>query len=131
RLLNTRSFVELTNEHCQQLLNYDWNLHLCMKHVTSQLLAGCFLRLPSKKAIVVNTVEVYGRKKHVDIHREPFGNLKHAITITSLPPSFARYKNVWPTTIHNEGPKLVIGTLTLNALITSSIRVDCIATPSV
>ncbi|ORX45321.1 hypothetical protein DM01DRAFT_1364640 [Hesseltinella vesiculosa] len=80
---------------------------------------------------MVNTVEVYGRKKHVDIHREPFGNLKHAITITSLPPSFARYKNVWPTTIHNEGPKLVIGTLTLNALITSSIRVDCTVPPSV
>ncbi|ORX45322.1 hypothetical protein DM01DRAFT_1269563, partial [Hesseltinella vesiculosa] len=42
RLLNTRSFIELTNDHCEPL-NYDWSLHPHMKHVAAQLLAGCIL----------------------------------------------------------------------------------------
>jgi hypothetical protein len=62
--------------------------------------------------------------KNVDIHHEPFGNKKHNAIPTSLsPPHKTRYFDVWPTTLNiKDGPTLVIGTQTFNALITSSIQ---------
>ncbi|KAI9362817.1 hypothetical protein BD770DRAFT_466157 [Pilaira anomala] len=39
---------------------------------------------------MINIIEVYGRKKIVDIHREPFGNKKHDAITTSLPHLHAR-----------------------------------------
>ncbi|KAF1801549.1 hypothetical protein FB192DRAFT_1094217, partial [Mucor lusitanicus] len=51
---------------------------------------------------------------------------------TSIPPEDTKYKNVYPTTITDtDGTKLVIGTKTFNALITSSLRLDAPFTPEV
>jgi hypothetical protein len=51
----------------------------------------------------------------------------------SLPPPIAtKYKNVWPTTInYNNSEKLVVGTLSCNVLVTSSIRIYRAETPVV
>ncbi|KAF9901294.1 hypothetical protein BX616_002311 [Lobosporangium transversale] len=84
-------------------------------------------------AILVNCIEVYGRKKHVYVHCEPFQVSKGIATKTSTPGSHEhRYVDVYPTTMHsNDGERLVIGTHTMNALVTSSIRIDQKEKPSV
>lgn len=126
KLLQKRKYVELSAEYCD-LLNYDWTFHPHMKYFAAQLLAGSIINNAiNNETIMANTIEVYGRKKNVDLHREPFGNKKHNAIPTSLPPPCkTRYPDVWPTTLNsNDGSKLVIGTQTFNALITSSIRLD-------
>jgi hypothetical protein len=64
------------------------------------------------QAIMANTVESYGRAKHVDAYREAFGRLKDAIIDTSLPPPIeTKYPDVWSNSLqHPDGTKLLIGT---------------------
>ena len=52
---------------------------------------------------------------------------------TSLPPSTeSRYRDIWPLTISaQDGPRLVIGTQSCIALLTSSLRLDISGTGSV
>ncbi|KAI9005463.1 hypothetical protein CLU79DRAFT_713113 [Phycomyces nitens] len=75
---------------------------------------------------MANTVEAYGRTKHVDAHRETFGKEKDASITTSIPPPIdTMYPDVWPVSLQrSDGVKLVIGTQVSNILITSSIRLD-------
>ncbi|KAI9488547.1 hypothetical protein BDB00DRAFT_887592, partial [Zychaea mexicana] len=69
-------------------------------------------------AVFVNTLEAYCRLRSVDVHRE-LSN-QHGSTI---PPPTAYYENVWPCVLTTgDGEKLTIGTQTMNALITSTIR---------
>ncbi|KAI9025772.1 hypothetical protein CLU79DRAFT_854175 [Phycomyces nitens] len=59
-----------------------------MKYFAVQLLAGSIINNAiNNETIMVNTIEVYDRKKIVDIHREPFGNKKHNAILASLPSS--------------------------------------------
>ncbi|KAG1168101.1 hypothetical protein G6F36_012335 [Rhizopus arrhizus] len=78
------------------------------------------------RAIMANTVEAYGRTKHVDVHRETFGKEKGASITTSIPPPIATmYPDIWPVRLQrSDGVKLVIGTQVSNILITSNIRMD-------
>ncbi|KAI8060812.1 hypothetical protein BC940DRAFT_311159 [Gongronella butleri] len=125
-LLQRRRFSLLTDQLCD-LLNQDLDFHPHMKYFAAQLLAGCILlRIDTGEAIMVNTVEVYARKKTVDVHREPFGTRKQVTMATSLPPPIKLpHAQVWPTTLASpDGQKLVIGTLSLDALISSCIRLD-------
>ncbi|KAG2199771.1 hypothetical protein INT46_009012 [Mucor plumbeus] len=73
------------------------------------------------------------RKRSIDIHREPFGTKKQSTVPTSLPPPVvSRYDNVYPITLNSQhGPKLVIGTQTMNYLVTSFVRLDKEEKPSV
>ncbi|KAI8595312.1 hypothetical protein EDD21DRAFT_288504, partial [Dissophora ornata] len=73
-----------------------------------------------------NTVEAYGRTRVVSSHAEPFGVRKGVPACNSLPPSFRTiHRNVWPATVAAlDGERLVIGTTTFNALVTSSLRLD-------
>ncbi|KAG1043090.1 hypothetical protein G6F43_011749 [Rhizopus delemar] len=75
---------------------------------------------------MINTVEMYGKTKTTDYHRESFGKLKNSVITNSLPPSIKTlHQNVWPTSLDvRDGKKLVIGTQVSNALVTSSIRLD-------
>lgn len=60
------------------MMNNDWNFYSNMEFVVAQLLAGSIIRnTMNGKTIMINTVEVYGRTKSVDIHREPFGTKKN------------------------------------------------------
>ncbi|KAG2226540.1 hypothetical protein INT45_014284 [Circinella minor] len=65
-------------------------------------------------------------------HREPFGMKKQSTIPTSLPPTVAlRYDDVYSVTLNSQhGPKLVIGTQTLNYLVTSFVRLDKEEKPS-
>ncbi|KAI7902420.1 uncharacterized protein BX663DRAFT_486728 [Cokeromyces recurvatus] len=133
KLLQKRKYVELSAEY-SDLLNYDWTFYPHMKYFIAQLLAGSIINNAiNNETIMVNTIEVYGRKKSVDIHREPFRNKKHNAIPTSLPPPCkTSYSDVYPTTLNSkDGPTLVIGTQTFNALVTPSIRLDQMTKPSV
>ncbi|KAG1139651.1 hypothetical protein G6F37_010696 [Rhizopus arrhizus] len=82
---------------------------------------------------MINTVELYGRTKVVDGHREPFGKLKDGVHATSLPPPLNTiHPDIWPVSLsRNDGPKLIVGTQVLNALVTASICLDQKLFPSV
>lgn len=127
--MRKRKYVELSAEYCD-LLNHDWTFHPQMKYFAAQLLAGSIINnAVNSETIMVNTIEGYGRKKIVDIQREPFGNKKYNAISTICK---TRYFDVWPTTLNSkDGPTLIIGTQTFNALITSSIRLDQTTKPSV
>ncbi|KAG0736600.1 hypothetical protein G6F57_011702 [Rhizopus arrhizus] len=107
-----------------KLLNQDWEFHPQMRYFTAKIFSG---------AIMVNTVESYGRTKHVDGHREAFGRLKDTVVDTSLPPPIdTKYPDVWPNSLqHADGTKLLIGTQVSNVLITSSMRLDARVKPYV
>ncbi|KAF8920907.1 hypothetical protein BGZ58_004266, partial [Dissophora ornata] len=126
-ILRTRTFVELTESICY-LLNEDWSFQPQYRYGCAQMLAGCLLlNTTNGHAVLANTVEVYGRTVMVDAHCEPFGLRKGVAIRTSLPiPSAAYYKDVWPSTMFSatEGERLVIGTQSFDALVTSSIRLD-------
>ncbi|KAF9897277.1 hypothetical protein BX616_005884 [Lobosporangium transversale] len=98
-ILKSRTFVELTDSMCE-LLNRDWEFRPQFKFACAQLLAGSILlNCNNNEAVMLNTVESYGRTKDVDAHREPFGTIKGvAIPTTLSPPTKTRYKDVWPTT---------------------------------
>ncbi|KAG0324180.1 hypothetical protein BGZ99_002143 [Dissophora globulifera] len=125
--LLTRKFVELDTAMCE-LLNEDWTLQPQLQYACAQLLAGSiFFNTRKGDAVMNNVVEVYGRKKSVDAHRERFSAKKSVANKTSLPPATGtRYRDVWPLTLSDpDGERLVLGTHSFNALITSSIRLDC------
>jgi len=118
--------MELTQDICA-LLNKDWQFYPQAKFFSATVLAGSILfNRSNNQAITINTMEMYGRTKNIDSHRESFGKLKAGAQTTSLPPSIKTlYPDVWPTTLQrHDGQKLVIGTQVSNALVTSSIRLD-------
>ncbi|CAO3566087.1 unnamed protein product [Mortierella alpina] len=124
--LLTRKYVELNDNICE-LLNRDWRFSLLLRFACSKILSGCILlNTSNNQAILANTVEVYGRTRMVDAHREPFIVRKGCPVANSLPPSVnTSYKEVWPlTVVAPEGERLVIGTGTFDDLITSSLRLD-------
>ncbi|KAI9303561.1 hypothetical protein BJ944DRAFT_289301 [Cunninghamella echinulata] len=134
KLLRQQHYMEISQEICE-LLNYDWTFYPQMMYACAQMLAGAILwNCNNGEAVIINNVEIYGRRKTVDDHREPFGIKKQDSTAdTSLPPPFkTKYSNVWPVTLDiREGKKLMIGTETFNALITSSMRLDKRLKPSI
>lgn len=132
-LLSQRQYVEISERVCN-LLNSDWEFFPQMRFFTAMAFAGAiFFDATRNQALMLNTVEVYGRTKPVDIFCEPFGKLKGSVQRTSIPPTAinTRYHGLWPTTLNTlEGAKLVIGTLSSNVLVTSSMRLDIVDKPS-
>ncbi|KAG0250800.1 hypothetical protein BGZ95_007078, partial [Linnemannia exigua] len=126
KVLRTREFVELNEPMCD-LLNEDWEFRPQLRYACAQILAGSILlNCNSGQAVIVNTIEIYGRTRGVEAHRESFCIRKSVAIPTSLPPSTrTRYTDVWPMTIYaQDGARLVIGTQSCNALVTSSLRLD-------
>ncbi|KAF9430532.1 hypothetical protein BGZ94_006327 [Podila epigama] len=119
-------YVELNEDICE-VLNRDWQFSPRMRFSCATILAGCVLiNGKNGEAVIANTVEVYGRQTTVDLHREPIGTIKGQPVTTSLPPSINKpYRKVWPCTVQAiDGKRLVIGTKSFDALITSSLRLD-------
>ncbi|ORX57490.1 hypothetical protein DM01DRAFT_1406052 [Hesseltinella vesiculosa] len=125
RTLLQHEYIEV-NDELANFLNHDWHVEPAMRFACSRLLSGMImLQASNGKAILVNTVEVYGRTRNVDSHHELF-RVNHRLTPpTSLPPVTTRYPRIWPMTLKDmDGVKLIIGTKSFNALVTSSVRVD-------
>ena len=126
KLIRQRQYVELSPDVCK-MLNNDWEFHPQVRYFTAKVLSGAIMHnTRNSQAIMANTVEAYGRTKHVDAHRETFGKEKDTSITTSIPPPIdTMYPDVWPVRLQrSDGVKLVIGTQVSNILITSNIRLD-------
>lgn len=131
RLLS-QSYQEI-KEEMAGFLNEDWSLCPQMRYACSRLLVGSILLdTTSGRALLVNCVEIYGRRRTLDSHREN-SKVKMGMPSTSLlPPSNSRYPAVWPVSIRDtDGNKLIIGTKTFDVLVTSSLRLDCSMDPEI
>ncbi|KAF9974799.1 hypothetical protein BGZ65_008557 [Modicella reniformis] len=126
KVLRRREYVALTRDYCD-FLNEDWQLHPNYRYACARMLAGCLiLNTRNGQALLVNTIEVYGRGRWTDIHRE---SAKNGTVETSSPdPTKSYYDRVLPVTMCNgagfEKPRLVIGTDMFDGLVTCSSRVD-------
>ncbi|KAF8982371.1 hypothetical protein BGZ46_001413 [Entomortierella lignicola] len=126
KILSRRRFVPLNREYCD-FLNEDWGIRPGFRYACAQILAGCILlNTRNGQAILVNTIEVYGRMRSTDIHRE---SAKNGTVDSSLPnPTRCYYNRVMPVTMGigagYEKPKLIIGTNMFDGLITCSTRLD-------
>lgn len=125
-ILMQRQYFELNDQVCQ-MLNTDWEHVPQIKYACAQVLAGSILiSEKSGHAVLVNTIEAYCRCRSVDIHREMSNQ------DGSIPPPSSHYENVWPCVLNTaDGEKLTIGTQTMNALVTSTIRLDIKEEPKV
>ncbi|KAJ8652219.1 hypothetical protein O0I10_012180 [Lichtheimia ornata] len=103
-----------------------WRFVSAQQHYYTIVFSGAILVDPiSSNALLINTVEVYGRLNLVDAHHERCLNKRGAPAATTNPPTTSRYKGVWTISMKDEdGTKLNIATKTFNALATSSIRLD-------
>ncbi|KAL0087051.1 hypothetical protein F4703DRAFT_1850187 [Phycomyces blakesleeanus] len=119
-MLSGRQYFEL-DKKTALLLNKDWTHEPHIKFGCVQVLAGSILmNVNNGEAILVNTVETYGRTKSVDIHRELSTSATSSI-LTTTP----MYPNIWPCIQSTrDGSKLVIGTQSCDCLITSIVRLD-------
>ncbi|KAF9990788.1 hypothetical protein BGZ79_004759, partial [Entomortierella chlamydospora] len=102
-ILRNIEFVELSKDICD-ILNDDWVRCPQLKYACARMLAGCILYNTVKgQAVIINCNEVYGRKKQVDVHREPFRLNKGHVPQTSIPPfAETRYDDVWPMTMSSK-----------------------------
>lgn len=111
-------------------MNLDWYDVEQAPQVVSHLLAGSLIINPGKEmGILINEVEVYGRREVDDCHREQLGLVKGFSRETSMPSTFKEhaYENVRPVVLsprEGGGKRLVIGTLKCDVLVTSCLRLD-------
>ncbi|KAG0162274.1 hypothetical protein DFQ30_002424, partial [Apophysomyces sp. BC1015] len=100
---------------------------LSMQHYgpyTRQLSKRTFVQLDNLACDSLNIIESYGRSPSLDAHRYP--------SASSLPPVTIKYSNTWATIlVGREGKKFIIGTKSMNALVTSSLRIDTILPASI
>ena len=93
--IQRRKYTELDNGVCE-LFNRDWEFFPHLRFACAKILAGCLLlNNQNGQVVIANTIEVYGRTRLVDAHREPFIVRKGQPVANSLPPSIKTpYKNV-------------------------------------
>ncbi|KAI9317584.1 hypothetical protein BX666DRAFT_2026859 [Dichotomocladium elegans] len=107
KLIRRRQYVELSSAMCK-LLNQDWEFHPQMRYFTAMIFFGAIMHNTGNgQAILVNTVEAYGRTKHCGCAPRSFWRLKDTV-VDALQ--------------RTDGMKLLIGTQVSNVLITSSMR---------
>ncbi|CAO3687740.1 hypothetical protein G6F70_001208 [Rhizopus microsporus] len=68
RIMLMRNKYHEIDSSMTTLLNQDWDPEA--KYVYAQLLAGAILLSSNGETILINTIEIYGRTKTIDIHRE-------------------------------------------------------------
>ncbi|KAF9317678.1 hypothetical protein BGZ91_005312 [Linnemannia elongata] len=70
--IQRRKYTELDNGVCE-LFNRDWEFFPHLRFACAKILAGCLLlNNQNGQVVIANTIEVYGRTRLVDAHREPF-----------------------------------------------------------
>lgn len=119
-ILQNELYVEI-DENISNAANIDWVDSPQSRYAVSQLFAGCIL-LNGTKALLVNCVESYGRKKDNDPHAEQYSITDKE---TSIPMHDDRYDSVCVRLMNRDNStKLVIGTFSCNLLVTSSCTID-------
>jgi hypothetical protein len=85
KALSKRNYVEIDDGVIKEL-NMNWNISQQAKYYSAQCLSGSIIVNVSKQqALLVNTIEIYGRTRTVDAHRERCGVEKDNPIDTSLP----------------------------------------------
>jgi hypothetical protein len=122
---NMNRFMKMTDD-AVNLLNQDWLLRPQMRFFAAKVLTGAILVNPiSSIAILINSIEVYGRSSLVDAHHERCLNKRGIPAVSTNPPVNCRYKRIWAISVKDsDGTKLNVATKSFNALVTSSIRLD-------
>lgn len=98
-----------------------------MKYICAQVLVGLILlNTNNGEAVMINTIEIYGDTKSVDIHRSLSPPSSDLYAVTS-----AMYPGVWPS-INNtrDGRKLIKCSHSCSGLVTLSVRLDIIQDPT-
>ncbi|KAG0002939.1 hypothetical protein BGZ65_002186, partial [Modicella reniformis] len=126
RVFRGREYVVLTQEFCN-FLNEDWRMFPSYRFACARMLGGCILHnTRNGAAILVNTLEVYGGSRLIDIHRESTRNGKSENSVPNASGSY--YDRVLPTSMALgagfEQRKLIIRTDMFDALVTCSTRLD-------
>jgi hypothetical protein len=115
-LLKNETYHEL-NDLDLKKANSDWLTNQEARYAVSQMFAGCIL-LDGTKAILVNCVEPYGRKKSIDPHYERYSKDDYN---SSIPDSSCHHKQACVRLFESDNSsKLVIGLFSCNLLVTSS-----------
>lgn len=119
-LLGFEEYIHITEEHLD-VLNSHWRKRPFMYMATSQLLVGSIL-VDGGQALLLNGVESYGRYPSIDAHFENVSSTQES----SIPQLFSQYPNKLKITKINmdKSEKLTIGSITMNILVISSIRID-------
>jgi hypothetical protein len=115
-LLKDENYTELNRNHLKKA-NCDWLTNPEARYTVSQMVAGCIL-LDGTKAIIINCVEPYGRKKSIDPHYERYS--KEDLN-SSIPDLSCHYKQACVKLFESDNSsKLIIGLFSCNLLVTSS-----------
>ncbi|KAI7895220.1 uncharacterized protein EV154DRAFT_559636 [Mucor mucedo] len=130
KLLSKANYIELDHQ-CSLYLNNNWSLNPIATHIASKILEEMIL-VEAHKALLVLCGEIYGRLPTLDAHHERTSITKGNLPQSSLPHADTKYPNVELCLMNvDNSQKLVLGTKTMNVLITSSIRIDCNEKPVV
>ncbi|KAI8993315.1 hypothetical protein BDB01DRAFT_775879 [Pilobolus umbonatus] len=122
-LLLESNYIELDHQ-TSLLLNSSWTLNPLAAKICAHLLEEVIFLEGSQSLLILNG-EIYSRLPSLDAHYEKTTSTKGNIPQSSLPHTNTRYQNVELCIIDNDNAKkLVLGTKTMNALFTSSIRLD-------
>lgn len=79
KLIQQRQYIELSPVVCK-MLNNGCEFHPQVRYFTAKVLSGVIMHTTrNSQAIMANTVEAYGRTKHVDAHRETFGKKRRIL----------------------------------------------------
>lgn len=130
-ILQNEVYMEI-DENISNTANIDWIDSPQSRYAVSQLFAGCIL-LDGTKALLINYVESYGRKKDNDPHAEQYSVTDRE---TSIPAHNDRYDSVCVRIMNKDNRiKLIIGTFSCNLLVTSSCTIDknlviCVGPPT-
>ncbi|CEJ01052.1 hypothetical protein RMCBS344292_15091 [Rhizopus microsporus] len=108
-------------ESMTRWLSIDWTTEPQMKYVCAQVLAGAvLLNTNNGEAIIINTIEIYGDTKSVDIHRALSSPSNDLYAIPS-----AMYSDIWPSVYNTrDGRKLTTNSHSCSGLATSNLRLD-------
>ncbi|KAG1145867.1 hypothetical protein G6F37_006405 [Rhizopus arrhizus] len=115
-LLKNETYHEMNDLHLKKA-NSDWLTNQEARYAVSQMFAGCIL-LDGTKAILINCIEPYGRKKRINPHYEIYSKDD---CNSSIPDSNCYHKQVCVKLFESDNSnKLVIGLFSCNLLVTSS-----------
>ncbi|KAG2207969.1 hypothetical protein INT47_010953 [Mucor saturninus] len=122
-LLSKSNYIEL-DPQTALLLNSSWTLNPMAAKSCAHLLEEAIF-VEGGKSLLVLGGEIYSRLPSLDAHYEKTSKSKGNIPQSSLPHTDTRYQNVELCLIDDDNAKkLVLGTKTMNVLITSSIRLE-------
>lgn len=110
------------NDDIANLSSQDWLLRPQMRFYAAKVLAGAILINPnSLSAIMINTIEVYGRTNIIDAHCERSISIKGVAARTTNPPIDSMYRNIWVISVNDVyGRKLNISTKIFNGYCTKT-----------